>query len=66
MDSRSVTKDDLMAVLTNGQILFHEVKKDELWRVRGVDLDGRTVEVVVAVYADTVVVKVITVIEGND
>ena len=51
---------DIEHALTNGQVVLQENKKDILWRVIGQDLDGETIEVVAAVYAEEIVIKVVT------
>jgi hypothetical protein len=41
--------------------LEETAKKDICWRVEGTDLDGRRIQVVVAVYEEAIKIKVITV-----
>lgn len=53
--------DVIHALMTNGQVVLHEQKKDLLWRVEGRDLDGGQIRVVIAVYEITIRIKVITV-----
>ena len=48
------------ALMTNGQVVLQEQKKDVLWRVEGRDLDGGLIRVVIAVYEVTIRIKVIT------
>ena len=58
-DGRSA--DDIKhVIMTNGQVILQEQKKDILWRVEGRDLDGEKIRVVVAVYEMAVMIKVIT------
>ena len=45
-----------------GQVVLEENKQDRLWRVKGRDLDGNAMEVVVAVFEDEKKIKVVTVI----
>lgn len=55
------TADDVRyAVVTNGQVTLHELKRDLLWRVEGKDIDGGRIQVVVAVFATVIKIKVIT------
>jgi hypothetical protein len=61
MDEYGLTAEDVKSALTNGQIEFHELKQDLLWRVKGRDIDGRALQVQVAVYQEEIAVKVITV-----
>ncbi|MGN6147480.1 MAG: DUF4258 domain-containing protein [Rhizomicrobium sp.] len=51
---------DVETALTNGQVILVEWKQDILWRVLGTDLDGESIEAVVAVYEDEIVIKVVT------
>ena len=52
--------DDVQYALMNGQVVLHEQKRDLLWRVEGMDIDGGRIKVVVAVYELTIRIKVIT------
>ena len=54
------TTDDVEHSLMNGQVVLHEQKKDLLWRSVGRDIDGNRIQVVVAVYEDEVIIKIIT------
>ena len=55
------TANDVMHVLmTNGQVILHELKRDVLWRIEGTDIDGGRIRVVVAVYEMAIEIKVIT------
>jgi len=59
---RDISSDDVKHVLTNGHVVLSETnKKDILWRVQGRDIDGRRIEVVVAVYEQDIVIKIVTV-----
>lgn len=60
MAERDITDPDVVSALTNGQVTLVEYKTDFVWRVRGKDIDGRSLQVEVAVYEDEVRVKVIT------
>jgi hypothetical protein len=51
---------DVVWVLRVGVVRWMEMKKDELWHVEGKDVDGRSIRLVVAVYDDEVLVKVVT------
>lgn len=44
----------------NGQVILHEQKQDLLWRVKGRDIDGNEIRVVVAVYEEAIIIKVVT------
>jgi Domain of unknown function (DUF4258) len=48
------------ALMTNGQVVLQEQKRDILWRIEGRDIDGRRIRVVVAVYEQAILIKVIT------
>lgn len=56
------TASDVERCLMNGQVVLEENKTDRLWRVKGRDLDGNAMEVVVAVFEDEKRIKVVTVI----
>jgi hypothetical protein len=60
MKERRIAAPGVKAALTNGQVILQESKKDILWRVRGRDEDGRMIEVVVAVFAAAIKIKVVT------
>ena len=63
MKERGVTQPDVKKALTKGQVVLEDrTTKDITWRVAGHDVDGNPIEVVVAVFGDRIVVKVITVI----
>ncbi len=55
------TEPDVWNVLTKGRVVLEEYKQDILWRVRGTDLDGTKMEVVVAVYELEIEIKIVTV-----
>jgi hypothetical protein len=62
MAERNIGAAAIKHVLTTGQVTLEETaKKDICWRVEGTDLDGRRIEVVVAVYEGAIKIKVITV-----
>lgn len=54
------TTQDVEKALMNGQVILHEQKKDLLWRVQGTDLDGKQIQVVVALYEEAIIIKVVT------
>jgi hypothetical protein len=54
------TTGDVEFALMNGQVVLHEQKQDLLWRVEGKDIDGGRIQVVVAVYEEEIVIKVVT------
>ena len=60
MVERQIHPEDVKAALTNGHILFHETKRDILYRVDGRDLDGQRLQVEVALYEDILTIRVIT------
>jgi hypothetical protein len=60
MLEREINQPDVQSALMNGQVTLQEQKQDTLWRVVGKDIDGRTIEVVVAVYEAEIAIKVVT------
>jgi len=60
MSERGIHPEDVKRALMNGQIIFHEVKEDILYRVDGKDLDGARLQVQIAIFEDIVTIKVIT------
>jgi hypothetical protein len=60
MARREILAEDVIAAMTNGHIIFHEMKRDTLYRVEGRDLDGNRLQVEVALYENTVTIKIIT------
>jgi uncharacterized protein DUF4258 len=60
MRERGIVAEDVKHALTTGQIMFHELKQDVLYRVDGTDLDGHRLQVQVAIYEEIVSIKVIT------
>ena len=54
------TTKDVEDCLISGQVVLHEQKQDLLWRVKGKDIDGQDIQVVVAVYEAEIVIKVVT------
>jgi len=54
------TTQDVENALMNGQVTLHEQKQDLLWRVKGTDVDGNEIQVVAAVFDETITVKVVT------
>jgi hypothetical protein len=57
---RRTAEDVRYALMTNSQVMLHELKRDLLWRVEGKDIDGARIHVVVAVFAKVIKIKVIT------
>jgi hypothetical protein len=60
MARRKVSAADIEFALMNGQVTLQEQKQDRLWRVTGRDIDGGIIEVVVAVSAEAITIKVVT------
>jgi hypothetical protein len=60
MEQRGILAEDVIHALTHGQIVFHEIKQDTLYRVDGKDLDGQRLQVQVAIYEEILSIKVIT------
>lgn len=60
MEERKISEPDVECALTNGQVILEERKSDVLWRVKGNDIDGNNIEIVVAVYEDDIEIKVVT------
>jgi hypothetical protein len=60
MKERGISAPGIKTALTNGQVILRESKKDILWRIRGRDIDGEMIEVVVAVFAAAIKIKVVT------
>src|SRR5687767_5882496 len=59
---RDVSHADIEHALMKGHVILIETNKNDiLWRVAGRDVDGRRIEVVVAVFEDEIRVKVVTV-----
>ena len=54
------TISDVQNAVMNGQIVLEEQKRDRLWRIRGRDLDGGQLQIVVAVYEMELTIKVVT------
>ena len=67
MAERNITAADVTRVLTTGQVTLEETaKQDVLWRVEGADLDGKPIGLVVAVFEQSIAIKVITVFARGD
>jgi Domain of unknown function (DUF4258) len=61
MTQRGFTADDVKhAVMNGGVVLEEQAKRDRLWRVEGKDVDGKRMQVVVAVDGVSIRVKVVT------
>lgn len=52
---------DVRSVLRKGNVTWVETKKDILWHVEGKDSESRKIRVVISVFDDAMVVKIITV-----
>jgi hypothetical protein len=60
MEKNGWSAPDIQNGVMNGQVLLQEEKQDRLWRVRGRDLDGRRIQIVVAVCEMELTIKVVT------
>jgi hypothetical protein len=60
MRERNISAPDVIKVLTYGQVTLEEYKRDVIWRVEGVDLDGARLTVEAVVYEDTITIKIVT------
>jgi hypothetical protein len=62
MANDDIQEPDIERVCFAGAVTWIETKKDELWHVEGVDLDGRSIRVVMSLFeeGDGNVIKVIT------
>ena len=60
MAERGISASDVEYTLTNGQVVLSEMKKDDVWRVVGRDIDGEELTVEVVVWDDTITIKVVT------
>ena len=61
MEKNGWSAPDIQNGVMNGQVTLQEdAKQDRLWRVRGRDLDGRRIQIVVAVDEMEVTIKVVT------
>ena len=63
MAADQIIEADVRHVLTKYGVSWVEWKKDEIWHIEGLDIDGRSIRVVLTLHADIVVVKIITVME---
>jgi Domain of unknown function (DUF4258) len=63
MAADQIIEADVRYVLGRYGVSWVEWKKDEIWHVEGLDVDGRSIRVVITVIVDIVVVKIITVME---
>jgi hypothetical protein len=61
MAERKIEATDIEHCLTFGHVVLVESKRDILWRVKGSDIDGDGMDVLIAVYEDENGIKVITV-----
>lgn len=60
MEGRGIIAADVEHVLMNGQVVLIENKRDILWRARGRTVDGVGLQVVVAVFANELMIKIVT------
>jgi len=60
MANDEIIEADVSRVLRLEHVCWLEFKADELWHVEGKDVDERSIRLVVAVYGDEIVVKIIT------
>jgi hypothetical protein len=60
MAKRGIHAQDVVNALITGQVLFHEIKEDTLYRVNGRDLNGQRLQVQIAVFEDIITIKVVT------
>lgn len=60
MAERKISAADVERVIKHGRIVFHEVKRDDVYRVEGTDVDGNEMHVSVAFYETEIRIKVIT------
>lgn len=62
MEKRKITAADVENALMKGQVILQEQKRDVLWRVRGQDIDGGKIEVVISADEESITIKVVTAI----
>jgi hypothetical protein len=60
MAARNINAEDVIHALTNGHVTLEEMKQDVLWRVEGKDIDGNRLQLVVAVFEETITIKIVT------
>jgi hypothetical protein len=60
-----ITESDIRHALLRGTVVLQEGKQDILWRVKGVDLDGRSIVVVLSVDEEENAIKIITAFTGK-
>jgi Domain of unknown function (DUF4258) len=58
MQERGISAPDIEHALTNGQVVLSEVKRDDVWRVIGKDIDGNRLTIEVVVLGNTI--KIVT------
>lgn len=61
MANDAINDPDIMSVLSNGRVTFVETKKDILWHIEWKESDSRKIRVVAAVFEDSKIIKIITV-----
>lgn len=60
MAARGILITDVQFALTVGHVELVERKADDVWRVRGRDLDGNALMVACVVFEDTIAIRIIT------
>ncbi len=60
MAKRGITAPDVQEALTNGYVEIVERKQEDVWRVKGVDLDGNPLTVPCVVDQGAIWIKVVT------
>jgi hypothetical protein len=63
MQKDDITHPDVMRVLTNGQVTWFEIKRDEIVHVEGADVDGRMIRAVIGLRDALITLQVITVMD---
>lgn len=61
MGNDEIIDADVRLVLRKGTVTWIETKKDIIWHVEGKDSESRKIRVVISVFEDAIVVKIITV-----
>lgn len=61
MIERQVDRMDVRRILETGTVETVDLRSEEVWNVRGKDLDERTLVVACVVYEDLIRIKIVTV-----
>jgi hypothetical protein len=61
MSDLGISAPDIEFALSNGTIVLHEIKQDILYRAECRDVDGRYFQAVIAIYEDSICIKLVTV-----